>query len=243
LTTTRPATPSTHTTKMRLYYPVSGILLVLPIINFALAAPVVVQEKRQAGVDVVHILEDAVPMLGKRGDDLDELFLLYEDHFAQPEESSAARPSSSSPPSVSDPVWTDLKQPLPSVPEGWSPVSSPDHAPPNPGPSTESDHELAGMHAPLSSPVLSTWFHPDHELMGAHAPQPNLGPSNPTPSTEFDSDHRLVAEEPLSRPASPTEFDADNEYQVVHLPPPSSPVSLKNPDRRSMGVGSLLKNL
>ena len=197
---------------------------------------------------MVHIPEDVITMLGKRGNPLtrDELWQMYlskfENHFANPD----------------GPVhgWTDVGQPLPSTPEHPSPVSSPEsltesghelaeeYAPPragpstmpdadqklvgahalsSPGPSTESDHESTEVHAPLSSPVFPTWFHPDHGSMGAHAPQPNLGPSNPWPSTEFDSDHRFVVEEPPSRPASPTESDADHEYQVVHSPP-SSPI-------------------
>jgi hypothetical protein len=226
---------------MRRYYIVSGILLILPIIDFALTAPVLVQEKRQAGVDAVH---EAMTILGKRGDDLTGLFLIYEDHFAKPEESSAARPSSSSPPSGSDHGWTNVEKPLPSTPEESLPVSSPDHAPPNPGLSTESDHELTGAHAPLSSPVIPTWFLTDHGFTGPHAPQAN-------------SDNRLVVEEPPSRPASPTGFDADHEYQMVHPPPPlptesdhemvdvppSSPASLKNPNRRSMNADSRLENL
>jgi hypothetical protein len=267
---------------MRRYYIVSGILLILPIIDFALAAPVLVQENRQAGVDVVHISEDAITILGKRGNELDEVWLKYlnhfENHFAKLEEPSAARPSSSSPPSGPDRAWTDFERPLPSIPAAPSPVSSPDralpnagsstesghelikwddspgpsspasstmsdadfelvgaHAPPNPWPSTEFDHEVTGVHTPLSSPVFPTWFLTDHGFMGPHAPQPNLGP---------DSDHRLVVEEPPSRPASPTEFDADHGYQEVHPPPPSpGSASSTNSGRRSMGAESQLENL
>lgn len=220
---TQQAKPSTHPTKMRRYYMVSGILLILSTIDFVVAAPVLVQEKRQAGFDVAQIPEDAaITMLGKRGDDLDNFFLVYEDYFAKPEESSAARPSSSSPPSGPDHGWMDVKQPLPSIPEEQSTMSDADHelveehALPSPGPSTE-------VHAPLSSPVFPTWFHPDHAdygLMDAHAAsRPNSGPSNPRPSTEFDSDHTgLAVEEPPSRPASPTKIDADQEYEVVHPP-------------------------
>ena len=254
---------------MRRKYIVSGILLILPIIDFAVAAPVPVQEKRQAGIDVAHIPEDAKAMLRKRGDDFDQLFSMFEDHFANPEESSATRPSSSSPPSGSDHGQMDVKKPPPSNPEGWSPVSSSDHGSPSagslteseyelmmgdapPGPSTESDHESTEVHAPLSTPVIPTWFPTDHDYMGPHASQPNLGPSDPRPLTESNSDHKLVVEEPPSRPASPTEFNADHEYQVVHPPPlspgsasptesdhemvdvpPSSSVSSTNHDRRS----------
>ena len=235
---------------MRRYDIVSRILLILSIVDFALAAPVLVQETRQAGVDVGHIPEDAIPMLGKRGDGLtrDELWLKFlskfENHFAIPDAPIHG--------------WTDVNQPLPSIPEHPSPVSSPKsltesghglaeeeyappragpsrpasstmsdadrelvgaHAPPSPGPSTEFDQESMEAHAPLSSPVFPTWFHPDHGSMGAHAPQPNSGPSNPWSSTEFDSDHRFVVEEPPSRPASPTESDHD-----MADVPPSSPV-------------------
>jgi hypothetical protein len=121
---------------MRRYYIVSGILLILPIIDFAVAAPALVQEKRQVGVDAVHIPEAAITMLEKRGDELNELWFNYlshfENYFAKPEESSVARPPPSSPPSGPKDGWTDVSQPLPSIPEepsgpndGWTDVSQP----------------------------------------------------------------------------------------------------------------------
>jgi hypothetical protein len=180
---------------------------------------------------MVHIPEDAIITLGKRGDDLNELIVTFEDHFAKPEESSVARPSSSSPPSGPDHGWTDVEKPLPSNPEMPSPVSSPDHAPPNPSTMPDADHELVGAHEPpnpgastesdqeptavhalLSSPVFPAWFLTDHGYKGPHAP---------TPDSWFDSDHRLVVEEPPSRPASPTESGVYYE----HPPPPPSPRS------------------
>ena len=227
---------------MRLYI-VSGILLIVPIVDFALGAPVLVQKKSQAGVDVVHIPEGATTMLGKRGDDLNKLFFMFEDHFAKPEESSAVGPSS---------TMSDADYELVDA-----------HALPNPGPSTLSGHKLPEVHAPPRTQVFPTWFHPDHAdygLMG-HAPKPNLGASNPRPSTELDSDHRLPVGKPPSRPASSTEFGADHEHQVVHPPlsppgsaspiqsdlkmvdvAPSSSVSSTNPDRRSIVADSRLEN-
>jgi hypothetical protein len=77
--TTQLATPSTHTTKMRRYYPVSGILLILLIIDFALAVPVLVQENNQARVDVAHIPEEVMTVLEKRGGD--PLDLLWDKYF------------------------------------------------------------------------------------------------------------------------------------------------------------------
>jgi hypothetical protein len=293
---------------MRLYDIVSGILLIIPTVNSAVAMPVPRQEKRQPAIDMELIPADTITMmLGKRFDDFDELSklilgyghnpdLVHENPFARPEEPSAARPSSSLSPSMpfrtrpfrTRPLrtrpfrrpnvgWTNAKKMLPSIPEdpaaedeamkelapGKSspasltmsdahPGSVGAHALPNPGPSTESDHLLTGMGAPLSSPVYPTWFSPNRGSMGAHAPQPNLGP-NSRPSTEFDSDHRLVVEEPPSGPGSSTVAD-DHEYHVVHPPSPSPGLASSTkfdrahayedmPDRRSMVADSPLENL
>ena len=185
---------------MRRYYIISGILLIVPI---TLTAPVLVQEKREAGADAVHIPEGVTAMLGKRGDDLDNLFLVYEDHFTAPEK-SVAKPSSSSLPLGPDNEWTEVEKPLPTNPE--SVVA---HAPPNPEPPIESNHEKTGTDAPLSSPVVPTWFSTDRGYRGPHGSQPP------------DSD-KLVVEEPLSRPGSPTGFDVDHGYHAVNPPPPSS---------------------
>jgi hypothetical protein len=218
---------------MRRYYIVSRILLILPIIDFAVAAPVLVQEKRQTDVGVVHKPEDAIIILGKRGDNLNNALFIYEDYI---DKLLAAHPSSRLPPSEPHHGWTNVEQPLPSIAEeedpmpstesdhDWTEVhtsstmSDADHdwvEPPalwNPGPSRESGPESTKIHAPLSSPVFPTWFHPDHAddgLLGSHASLPNSGPSNTRPLTELDSGHRLVVEEPPPRPASPTKFNAD----------------------------------
>ena len=198
---------------MRRYYVVSGILLILPIIDFALAAPVLVQENRQAGVDV-HTPEDSIITLGKRGDDLNKLFSMFEDHFTKPE-SSAARPSLSSPPSGPDHGWTNVEKPLPSIPEKPSPVSSPDNAPPNPESLTEPGHELVGGDAPPgpSRPASSTMSDADHELVGAHEP--------PNPGLSTESDHQSTAvHAPLSTPVFPTWFLTDHGYMGPHAPKP-----------------------
>jgi hypothetical protein len=255
--------------KMHRFYIASGILLIIPIINFAVAVPVPVQANRHAPVDMELMPGDAITMLGKRVYELDDLMkaykayvadpethdnqfanmkLLDENYFAKPEESPAARPSSSSPPSGAIDEWTDVGKPLQPIPE--EPPTAP------------IDHGLTGMRAPLSNPVLPSWFHPDSESMGTHAPKPNSGPSNPGPSTVSDSnsrlvvgklsmpasplgsfdDLRLVAEEPPSTPSSPTKLGVDHEYEMVDAAP-SGPVSSKNPGRRSMGTNSRLENL
>jgi hypothetical protein len=73
---------------------VSGILLILSIIDFALAAPVLVQEKRQASVDVVQIPEDVITVLGKRGDKW--LEKLVDNYLKETDESSGAHVSTDS---------------------------------------------------------------------------------------------------------------------------------------------------
>ena len=221
--TTQPSTPSSPPTKMRRYYIlVSRILLVLYIIDFAVTAPVVVQEKRRAPADMAHIPQDAITMFEKRGGDLESLFSVYDDYVAKPKSSTSARPSSSSQPS-----GTGVNAPTP-----------------KPAPSTESD-DLEGMDAPLSAKVFPTWFHSDNKLLGVPASRPNLGLSNPRPSTEFDSNHRLSMVKPPSRPASQTEFNADQEYQAAHPPAQFDAVHAYEdmPDRRSMGADSQLGNM
>jgi hypothetical protein len=128
---------------MRLCYIVFGILIILSIIDFAVAAPVPVREKLkpQARVDVVHIPGDAMTVLGKRAGDLDELFAeLFGagdsaglENFAKPVESSATRPSSSSQPSGPAGGSTDVEKLLPPIHEEPVPVSSQVHAPPSLG--------------------------------------------------------------------------------------------------------------
>jgi hypothetical protein len=74
-------------------------LLIFSIIDFTVAAPVLVQQKPRSDVYVVHTTEHAKTKLGKRGDELDDLvFKLIgydpESHPpARPEEPPALRPS------------------------------------------------------------------------------------------------------------------------------------------------------
>lgn len=84
---------------MRWYDTVSGILVVLSIIDFALAAPLPLQEKLQACTDMMHIPHNAVTMLGKRGDE--EIVKIVEDFFGTwkyPIGSDAHLSSDSAPP-------------------------------------------------------------------------------------------------------------------------------------------------
>jgi hypothetical protein len=195
-----------HPTKIYLYI-VSEILLIVPIVDFALAAPVLVQEKRQAHIDMLEMPSNPITVLGKRAG----MGKYLEDWVVPPVESSAAHESSSPAP---------LEMSVMNAPA------------PNPGPLTESEHSLAGMDAPLSSPVYPAWFHPDNELLGAHPPQPNTGPSNP--STELDSGPRLVAEEPPPR-VKPSLSKSHIEMGII----PPKPKVVYGPDRESMRAVSI----
>ena len=197
---------------MRGYYIVSGILLILPIIDFAVAAPAFAQKKHQAGVDVVHISEDAITMLGERGDESDEVWLKFtsylENYFGNPEKLSPTHPSSSSRPSAPADGWTDLNQPLPTIPEEPSPESSPESSPdramPNPGSLTETGYDLMEVDpspGPAPGPSSPTIPSTDHELMAAHAP--------PNPGSPTESDYEMMEVSPPHGSASP--IDSDNE--------------------------------
>ena len=207
-------------------YIVSGILLFVPIIDFALAAPVLVQEKRQAYVDMTEMPAYPITVLGKRGE-IEEVGGKYiENWFVPAKESSAAHGSSSSTPS--EPGHVSM-----SVINHNTPA-------PNPAPSTESDHLLTPIHAPQSSTVYPAWFHQDNKLLGTQVSQPNTahalpnpGPSNP--STEFDSDHRLVAEPP---PTQAKGSSTSPNIEMVDFPP-SSTVSSTDPNRESMNADSV----
>jgi hypothetical protein len=108
---------------------VSGILFTLHITGFAVAGPVLEQEKPRAGVDV-HIPEDATTGLGKRGSKLEDLFKVV-NKYVKPEDSSAARPSPSSPAGPGS-LTESLYEPM-----DWE------------GPSIGSDHEM--VDAPTES--------------------------------------------------------------------------------------------
>ncbi|KAI0276449.1 hypothetical protein BGY98DRAFT_704983 [Russula aff. rugulosa BPL654] len=174
---------------MRRFIIVSGILLILPVIDFALAAPVLVRENRRACVDVIHRPEDMITVLGKRVDDpLDPMFENYfESIWGKPKESSATPASLSPTPSELDYELTDIVQ-APAPNSGPS-TANPNHAlvePSSPSSAVSPVHHdevEAGyydyMHEPPSS-LTSSEIGSDHGLMEAHMPQPN---SNPRPST------------------------------------------------------------
>ena len=200
-------------------YIISGILLIVPIVDFALAAPVQVQEKRQAcpDTDMADIPEYMITVLGKRGGEIEEAggeILRIENWFKTPESSAAAQGSKLSEP-------------------GHVSTGAVNAPAPNPGPSTESARLLTGE--PLLSSVRPAWFHPDNKLKfpEGHGSSPNTGPSNPTKeletvntrpsgsgsSTESAS---LSTGKPLLSSVRPAWFHPDNKFLEAHGPPPNT---------------------
>ncbi|KAN0102324.1 hypothetical protein V8E52_012058 [Russula decolorans] len=164
----------THPTKMRRYDIVSGILLILSIIDFALAAPspVLVQEKRQACIDAVPIPKDVITVLGKRGDE--ELEKLLEEYFkamGKPVESSDAHASSSLAPPGPDHGSTVTNAAQSPAPNPASSTANPDPLMEPSGPSSTAPKQGDdGLRGPLYTPTL-TEYGSDHELTGAHGHQ------------------------------------------------------------------------
>ena len=150
---------------------------------------------------MVHIPEDAMTMLGKRAssEEFDKFVLMLfgvpEDHPAKPEEPSIS--------ALSEPAdgWTDLKQPLPSIPEEPTPESGPDHTSPDP---SDRFNEL--------------WFEPFGHPDGHFSPSPSSTsrPSGPGDgATDAGQPLPSIPEEPLpessSDHASPGPSDMLNE--------------------------------
>jgi hypothetical protein len=98
---------------MRRYHMVFEMLLILSIIDFTLAAPVLVQEKRQLYVDVVQIPKDVRTLLRKRvgEDDLAKLAEEYLETGGKPIESSDTHaPSGSAPQGLDHGPTTNVAQ-------------------------------------------------------------------------------------------------------------------------------------
>ncbi|KAF8502896.1 hypothetical protein F5888DRAFT_1667911, partial [Russula emetica] len=218
---------------MRQHYIVSGILLILPIIDIAVTVPALVKEKPQAGINVMNIPKDPITVLRKRNDELNELWLEFfghpESHFLENlEESSAAHPSLSSLPSGPTDGSMDVEQP--SIPKEPSPVTNPDHAPPIPG------NEMNELWLKLFGHPESYFFGKPEESSAAHLSSSSL-PSGPADGS-MDVEQPSIPKEPspVTNPdhAPPIPSDETNElwlklfgHPESHFPP--------NPEELSAG--------
>ena len=201
-------------------YRLSGILLIVPIVDFALAVPVKVQENRQARPDMADILEYPISMLGKRGkieevagERVETLIPTIENYFGKPEVLSAAKGPSSSAPSEAGHVSTNAPAP-------------------NPGPSTQPPYVMnTGLKGPLSSSMFPKWFHSDNMILDVHGSQP----------IPADSGHRAVTEEPSS-PTRESPTGSESSFELVGGSPSGS-VSSTDPSRESMSADPSLENI
>jgi hypothetical protein len=201
---------------MRRYYIVSGILLILSIINFALAAPILPREKHQARVGVVHIPKHMRTVFGKRGDgDLEKAVAEYLKTI-KPTESSDAHASSSS---ALDHGSTDVGQAAP--PNPASPTA-------NPGLSMEPSSSLS------TAPVSVLWEDPFiwDDKMSDKASYGSNDPMFTPGSSEYGSDDEWKAPPPPKfnpipipnpRPApstNPDNFDWNRWMNEMNPSPP-----------------------
>jgi len=200
LSSPRDTSTSHKTTNMHRYSILSRILLILSATNLALAAPVLVQEKRPACVDVVHVPKDVITVLGKRMDEfrgwLDIARLLV-----HPLEESGSESGSDFGSEFSSEFSSEhgSMESHTSDPGRESMDVEPDALPPNPEWSTETEPEH--LHTPQSSQDWST--EPEHLTP----------PSSPDWSTEAENWHT-----PPSSLASSTESDSDRWSTISNAP-------------------------
>ena len=143
---------------MRRYKTIAPILLIVPIINFAFALPVAVQETSQVRGDVVS--DDAKIMLAKRGNEMEQLWNTYFERLSgKPDSSPISHPPSGSPPSDGSDekmtkLWNTYFERLSGKPES----SSAPHPPSGSAQSEsdQSDHGPMNGHAPAQSPASLT---------------------------------------------------------------------------------------
>ena len=133
----------------------SGILI-LCIIGLALAAPILVQEKRQACVDMVHIprAENVISVLGKRGVTVDDLLDEFYKAVEEQAESSKAHASSGSLLSGPDHGSTNVVQAPP--PNLALSTANPNQQMRPSGPSGPNRGSTSVMQASLPNPASST---------------------------------------------------------------------------------------
>ena len=203
---------------MRRYDIVTGILLILSTINLTLAAPVSVQEKHQARVDVVHIPKDVITVLEKRGkgDDIEKLFEEYLAGF-----NGGPRIWKSPPGSPGRPATDRLPTPAPSEPNHGStnivqapaPVRAPSTPTANPDSTWDFIPSYKGDDKPNWPPYTpaSSGYDSDREFMEAHAPQPNR------PLSSIDSDS---SSDSLTDPYFDWTYGMDPEDSPLALAPP-----------------------
>ena len=214
---------------MRRYYIVSGILLTLSIIDFALAAPVLVQETGETGVDVVHLPKDAITVLEKRGGEwLDNMLEQYMKTWEKPIESSDSHASSSPAPSESEPPGPDHGSP--------NVVHSPE---PDPASSTSLPDLMLGPLSPTATqaknPDLDSFQDRFIKLWNSRYSDKGSDTSNELMLTPESSKYDSADDEPewatakVNPLSTTTGSDPDSDWHFWSTDPsPPKPSSLKS---------------
>ena len=215
---------------------VCGILLLFSIIDFALAAPVLVQEKHQTSVDEVHMPRDVITVLGKRMDDDFEEFSRFVNGYFKPWKELVAS-SSSAPPGLDHGSTNAVQAPVPDLApsDAHAPSSSappgPDHGSTKAVQAPVPDLAPSVAHAPSSSAPPA----PDHGSMNVMqqtpAPDPVASTANPIPLVELLSSDSESESEPI---ASSALLDSKNKWlfepqEVGHMIDFSQPIRKKRP--------------
>jgi hypothetical protein len=224
-----------------------GILLIHSIIHFALPAPVLVQEKRQERVDVVHIPKDVITVLGKRWEEsLEKLWEEYLKTAGKPVESSDSTLSPSLVPGP-DHGLTNVVQ---------LPVPNPSLSAANPDPLMEpssyssSKSSMQGLRARgnylwgllddlwsyIRGDDLVSEYGSGHELTGAHANSNSRPSIHPSADPDFDWDYWINAEDPSPGPVSLKEVGQASGYAPS---PPEPEQEVVTPSSPSSNLGSL----
>jgi hypothetical protein len=215
------------------YNIVSRILLIITVITFALAAPALIQEKRQACVDGVHAPEDVITVLRKRAReqdlwlDLDLGLTWYENAWGNLNPADVHL-EPAPPPRVPPPNPAEVRVPEVNMPpQNPAEVHVPEvhMPPPNPAevhvpevhmpPQNPAEVHVPEVHVPPQNPEES-----DRESMDlddeAPPPSPESGhsrspPGSPEGSTESEDWHTAPGS-----PGSSTESDLDSDLDSDH---------------------------
>jgi hypothetical protein len=174
---------------MRQYNIVPLIILILSIINFALATPVLIPEGEKVYADVGHVPKDVITVLGKRGDELEleKLAKLFD---------------------KLDRWWGDLEEPE-------DPGSSSAVHPPSSSAPLESGQGSTQVQEPPANPASSTESHRDPESLVPHPSTSSTAPSSESdsePGSESDSESDSESMPSLE---SASDWDPDSETMDV----------------------------
>jgi hypothetical protein len=153
---------------------VPWILIILTVSTFALAAPVLIQEKRQSCVDEVRVPRDVITVLGKRAQG-DNVYLLldgFENVLGEPVENVPL-------PNLPEEYVPEVHAPQPNLPEEPVPEV---HAPPQ----NLAEEPVQEVHAPPPN------------LVGVHVPVVHVPLHDPA-----DSDRESMVFDDDAPPASP----------------------------------------